>query len=469
MSRRQFVQAAAAAGAAVSTGAGRRVARADQPAAEAAGTNPLRRPNVLVIQPDTHRGSVLGCAGDPMAVTPHLDRLASQGIRFTRAVANNPVCTPCRGCIQTGMHSHTNGLMVNDKRLDPRWTCLADVFAEAGYATGYAGKWHLDGGKFKPLPGGYIPPQRRRGWQAWEAYEKGHDFDKVWRLMPDGSREQVKGYDWEPAYHTDVALDFAKRHRDANTPWVYYISYGPPHQPEECLREFLDRFPKGDIRLPDWLPDKTLGPHKASRQPDLVSLYQMFYAQVMAVDHEMGRLMKGLDQLGVADGTVVLYTSDHGDMLGEHGTFRGKCKPHAASGGVPMIVRWPGRINAGQTCDAPVGSVDIAPTLFDLVGLDTPDTMQGVSFADWCLEGEGKRQPAQYLECGYGDWRAVWDERHVYSPHWKILYDHAEDPHEQRNLFDRDDKLCRQLHDLLLETARATADPKLPELKGMVG
>lgn len=282
-------------------------------------------------------------------------------------------------------------------------------------------------------------------------------------MLEDGSREQVEGYDWEPAFHTDVTLEFAKRHQKAGNPWIYYCSYGPPHMPEECLQRFLDKYPLQYIRLPDWLPDKKLpGRGKGTRLDDLTAVYQMYYAQVAAIDHEIGRLMKGLQQVGADRDTILLFTSDHGDMLGEHRIFRGKCKPYRASAEVPMVVHWPKGIKPGQSTDAPVGLVDVLPSLLELAGLKdkTPDTVQGVSFADWCTTGKGVRQEAQYYECGYGDWRAVYTDRHVYCPSWKILFDHREDPHEKRNLIE-DAKLRKQMHDLLIATAIRTKDPKL--------
>lgn len=435
----------------------------------AAGAQPP--PNVLVIQLDQLRGSVMGCAGDAMAITPHLDRLAAEGIRFSMAFASNPVCTPCRGSIQTGMYPHAHGLMINDRRLDGRWTCLADVFAAAGYATGYCGKWHLDGGPVAWNPGGYVPPERRRGWQEWEGYEKGHAYKTVWRMLPDGSRERVPGYDWEPAFHTDTAMSFIRKHAAARKPWIYYISYGPPHEPEECLQRFLDMYPAGDLVLPDHLPDKDLPriPGRGvseGRMRTLRDLYRMYYAQVTAVDEEVGRLLAFLADQNLDSQTMILFTSDHGDMLGEHRVFRGKCLPYRASSGIPMLARWPGNIPAGRVCDAPVSAVDIAPTLIAMTGGKAPDSMQGTSLADWCLAGAGSRPDGQYIESEYwGNWRAACDGRFLYCPGFDMLYDLAGDPHEQDNLWMRDAGQMRRMNDLLIHLAERTQDPRRDLLK----
>ena len=123
------------------------------------------KPNVLVIQPDQHRGTVMGCAGDSQVKTPNLDRLASEGIRFSRCASSSPVCSPFRGTMQTGLYCHTHGVDVNNILLNPELITFADLFADAGYATGYIGKWHLDG--FKPRGwGGFIEPGPRSSGMA---------------------------------------------------------------------------------------------------------------------------------------------------------------------------------------------------------------------------------------------------------------------------------------------------------------
>ena len=160
------------------------------------------KPNVLVIQPDQHRGTVMGCAGDSQVKTPNLDRLASEGIRFSRCASSSPVCSPFRGTMQTGLYCHTHGVDVNNILLDPELITFADLFADAGYATGYIGKWHLDGGKPRG-GGGFIESgPRRAGWQEWHGYQKGHEFFEVWDYNENRERVQIEGYDWEPMWHT---------------------------------------------------------------------------------------------------------------------------------------------------------------------------------------------------------------------------------------------------------------------------
>ena len=433
------------------------------------------RPNVLVIQPDQHRAMTLGAAGDRQASTPNLDRLAAQGIRFSNAASCSPVCSPFRGTMQTGLYCHAHGVVLNGIPLDGELTGFAQLFVEAGYVTGYIGKWHLEGGLRAQGTGGYVPEDRRFGWQEWLGYETGHEYFDVWRCNRNGDKVSVKGYDWEPTWHTDVMLDFARRHRDAGRPWLYYLAYGPPHKPEQCPRKYLEMFPQDKIQLPPDLLDGFSG--KAMEA--ILRSWQVYYAQVAAIDHEIGRLVEGLKQLDVDDNTIIVYCSDHGDRLGSHWDqrdglkrLRGKGQPYATAFRIPLIVRWPKRIRPRQVCDALVGSVDLTPTILDLAGLDVPAAMQGDSMAGWCLAGDGPNNEAVYLGLGRGQkmWRAVWDGRHVFSEgSIRVFYDHKNDPHEMHNLIDstrpQDRKTARILREKLIELATKTEDPAVHALR----
>jgi len=428
-----------------------------------AGAQTAGRPNVLVIQPDQHRGMTMRCSGDDQAITPNLDRLAANGIRFSHMASSSPVCTPFRGTMQTGLYCHTHGLVRNNLRLDPSLETFAEVFAQAGYATGYIGKWHLDGGSPKGT-GGYIPDEggRRQGWQEWQGYEKGHEFFEVWKFSEQREKVRLEGYDWEPIWQTDEMLDFAQRHGSANRPWLYYLGYGPPHLPMQCPEEDLARFPADKFELP---PDLA-GRFDPDVEREVRELWQMYYGQVYAIDREVGRVVEGLRRLGQLDNTIIFYVSDHGDRLGSHtgpdGKLRGKGAPYTTAFRVPMIVHWPAKIAGGQVCDALVSSVDLAPTLLDLAGLPIPGAMQGDSQAGWCLEGRGPRNSAVYL--GLGDeekrgWRGFWDGNQVYSEGmYPVLYDHDKDPHEMRNLYSESARAA-STHERLVELAEQTRDP----------
>jgi arylsulfatase A-like enzyme len=403
--------------------------------------------------------------------------MAKEGILFHNSASSSPVCCPFRATMQTGLYPHRHGVLSNDKyRLNPKDLTLAEMFVKAGYRTGYIGKWHLDAG----LPekeggegltakgvGGFVPPERRRGYQEWNGYEKAHEYFEVWKYNEKGKKERVTGYDWEPTWYTDMALDFARRHSEAGEPWLYYIAFGPPHVPEQCPQRFLDLFPPDKIELP---PDvKAI--FKGADELTIRKKFQVYYALVAAIDVEIGRLLEGLKRLGVDDDTIILYTSDHGDFLGSHVTdadstkLRGKAAPYATAFRTPLIIRWPSRIKPGMISDALVSSADLAPTLLDLAGVPPIPGAQGLSMAPWCLTDAGPRHEAIWI--GLGKWRAVWDGRFVYSPGpYNILYDHQADPYEMNNLYNAPESQAqrKRLHELLVKVAQEINDPMAAEL-----
>ncbi|MFO7724438.1 MAG: sulfatase-like hydrolase/transferase [Oceanipulchritudo sp.] len=459
----------------------------------AGGRDPReKQPNILILQPDQHAGAVLGIAGHPDVQTPNLDRLAANGVRFAESIANAPLCTPWRGMCQTGVYWHSHGAHRNNVRLREDLPGFAESFARAGYATGYIGKWHLDGGIPELQPGGFVPPSRRKGWQEWLGHEKGHDFDTVWKTTGPGERRRVSDYEWEPQWHTDKALDFARRNGKNDTPWLYYVAYGPPHDPEEVPSRFSARYPKDELTLnalqQSWAqayapPEKSLNLDSRIR-----SLLQTYYAQVTAIDEEVGRLVRGLKAMGQLDNTIILYTSDHGDHLGTHlsgnnlnltlpdGTpmLRGKASPFSLAFKTPMIWYAPGRFKPQCHEDTFFQTADIPSTLLDLAGLQIPSRMQGVSMKPWLDGQNGPRQDSAYLGVNERGWRGIYDGRFVYSPNFAyqgapgVLYDIQEDPLQVYNRFpERNLRLL--LHDQLVSLAEQTGDgPMTASLKDMV-
>jgi arylsulfatase A-like enzyme len=269
-----------------------------------------------------------------------------------------------------------------------------------------------------------------------------------------------------------MALDFAGRHSRIGKPWVYYLAYGPPHKPEQCPDRFLELYDPQEFELPEDLR----GRFPADVEQSLRRYFQVYYGQVTAIDHEVGRLLKGLDELGIADNTIVLYTSDHGDHLGSHcpprrDALRGKASPYATAFRIPLLVRWPKRVKAGGVTDSLVSSVDLAPTILDLAGLRIPAQMQGDSMASWCLQGQGKRNRALFLGLGglhNEGWRGVWDGRFVYSPvGYNHLYDHRNDPLETENLVESATHMEQRLRlgEVLIALAAETEDPLLEKIR----
>ncbi len=391
-----------------------------------------RRPNVIIVMPDQMRGHDVGVAGNDQVKTPHLDRLARAGVFLPNAFANNPLCCPARATILTGTYPQTHGVIVNDLRLRESVTSLAEIFADAGYATGFIGKWHLDGGIRMP---GFIPPgPRRQGFAFWAANECNHEhFDSIYfHNTPD----PIPIKKFEPEVWMDEALRFIRERRDQ--PFFLWWTCGPPHNPYKAPPEYEKLYDAAQLEM---RPNFKTGQRLGTRE-DIAR----YYAMITAVDDQIGRLLDALDEMALADDTIVLVTSDHGDMLGSHGLPL-KTKPWEESIRVPGIVRFPRRIPPGERSDLLFSHVDIAPTLLALCGLDVPPHMQGRNLSKQ-LAGESKDLPEEVFfqifeprrDHGLpGGWRGVRTTRYMYARlerrPW-VLYDLEQDPYEMNNLVD---------------------------------
>jgi len=410
------------------------------------------RPNILFVFTDQQRSTALGCAGVEDVRTPHLDRFAAEGTRFTNAVANTPSCSPARASLLTGLHALHHGLIVNDLPLRTDVPHVAECLNDAGYRCGYIGKWHVDGGD----RGGFIPPgERRRGFDDfWAVANCTHNYHAAHYYLNDDPEPYVHdGY--ETFSQTDMAVEYItdRTKDDSDQPWCLFLSWGPPHFPYmNAPAEYNARYDPASLRLlPNCEPDTPVdyrhvqwGMYDQGATPrDIIAGY---YAHQTAVDDAFGRLMTTVDRLGVADDTIVVYTSDHGDLLYSHGDVW-KAKPWRESVGVPLLVRWPGRVPAERMSDAPVGLVDMMPTLLSLAGADVPDGLDGVDFSAVMAGDESAAPDAQYINYPMladdaepvPGWRGVVTRTHTYCRSRTgplMLFDDKADPFQMTNLVD---------------------------------
>jgi arylsulfatase A-like enzyme len=368
--------------------------------------------------------------GDPDVRTPNLDKLAAQGLLFRNTFANTPVCCPARAVILTGKYAHKNGMIANDLRLRESETTIAEILGAQGYRTGFIGKWHLDGGRRLP---GFVPPgPRRQGFQFWAANECEHRHFRP-SYFRDDDRPIVDSR-FETEVWTDLAIEFLRQVREE--PFFLVVAMGPPHDPYGAPDRFMSLYdPAKLIMRPNWSANV---PRAGRRE---IAAYD---AAITAVDEQVGRLMKALDDLGRADNTIVVFTSDHGDMLGSQGK-RLKRKPWEESIRVPGILRYPAKVKACRTSNALLCHVDLAPTLLALCGLPVPKAMQGSDLSSVAL-GTTDHGPdsvffqifVPYKEDGTTQpWRGVRTDRFMYARTaggpW-LLYDLERDPYELSNL-----------------------------------
>ncbi len=391
------------------------------------------RPNVLFVFGDQWRAEALGYAGNPDVLTPRIDAFSARAVRFTHAVSGCPVCSPWRATLMTGQYPLTHGVFVNDVPVSSEPTCLAECFADAGYDTGYIGKWHIDGrGRSNP-----IPPERRKGFDYWKVRECTHDYNDSFYYAEGPQRLRWDGYDAEA--QTRDARRYITDHAGGD-PFLLMLSWGPPHAP-------YDTAPQRFRRLYD--PARlTLRPNvPPSHQDEARQWLAGYYAHCSALDECFGAVVRTLEDTGIADETIVVFTSDHGDMLGSQGETK-KQRPWDESILVPMLVRYPaGLTGSAREVSTPVNSPDLMPTLLGLAGLEAPGTVEGSSFAPF-LRGEADpphsaaliELPAcfhQYAGHNGGrEWRGLRTERYTYvidrGAPW-LFYDNDADPYQLEN------------------------------------
>ncbi len=424
----------------------------------------VSRPNVVLVLADQWRAQACGYAGDPnlRGKTPHLDRLAAEGAVFSHAVSCCPVCTPYRASLLTGQYPLTHGLFLNDVCLSTRATSLAQACAAAGYDTAYIGKWHVDGhGR-----GAYIPPERRQGFDYWKVLECTHDYNRSpYYADDDPVRKVWPGYDVNA--QTKDAQAYVRRHACASKPFLLVLAWGPPHNPYDSAPEAYKRlFDAGGL---------VLRPNvRGDSRRDLAG----YYAHIAAMDACLGDLLRTLDETGLRDKTVVVFTSDHGDMLGSQGEVR-KQKPWDESIRVPLVVRGPaGEAKGGVTLDAPINAPDLMPTLLGLCGVPVPPSAEGEDCSDWIRSGKAPDDRSALIACytPFGEWtrarggreyRGVRTVRYTYvrdlNGPW-LLYDDAADPYQRTNLVGRADcaALQARLEGELQNLLRKTHDAFLP-------
>ena len=393
-----------------------------------------RRPNVLFVFSDMQRAYSMGCYGDTNARTPHLDALARSGARFDAAISNTPVCCPYRACLMSGQYAHHNGVMSNGVWFRPGAKCVAETFRDAGYETGYSGKWHIttpqDVGK-----------QLRYGFP-----EAGTPFG-------------FYKTDRNSANVTDVALKFIAEKSTGEKPWLLFVSWILPHSPYKAPDGYREHFT--NITIPPNVPAGLATEYAQKCLPD-------YYGMIESLDDEFGRIMEALDQAGVADDTIVVYSSDHGDMVGCRG-LKAKRWPYEESIRIPLLIRYPRSIKPGTVIADPIGSPDMYPTLAGLAGVAAPEGLDGADFAPF-IRGEASKPPRDYvyLEMPYAyvpwpGWRALRTRDMMFArtgeKPWG-LFDLTKDPWQMKNLVDdpASQAVVKQMDARLAAIMRETGD-----------
>lgn len=467
----------------------------------AAAGAPARRPNFVFIMSDDHAAHAISAYGSRINRTSHLDRIADGGMRFDACFCTNSICTPSRAAILTGTYNHVNGVTTLDTHMDNSLQTFPKLLQQAGYQTAIVGKWHL----------GHGPGHDPTGFDFWRVLPgQGHYHNPVMLGPgPGGSFEVIERGGYVTDLITDDCLEWLDA-RDPGRPFMLLCHHKAPHRTWEPSREHFTMYDDVDIPEPETMWDdhstraavvqamrmrlmdldpivdlKAPVPPGLSEDEEVRWRYQRYikdYLRVIAsIDDNVGRLLDWLDANGLADDTVVVYTSDQGFFLGDHGWFD-KRLMYEESLAMPFLVRYPALVEPGSACDEIVLNVDVAPTFLELAGVDVPDEVQGRSImpllrgeapGDWrqsmyyryWMHRDGAHNvPAHYgvrtrshkLICYYNDPLGQLGANSPVDPVEWELFDLVADPLETTNVID-DERYAEVRRELEAELARLQA------------
>ena len=439
--------------------------------------------NIVFIMTDTQNKSMVGAYGNPAVDTPNLDRLSDDGICFERAYTTCPLCTPARGAIFSGLNPQVNGAWCNNISPHSSVPLMGTIFSHFGLKTAYTGKWHLDGiGYFgNGVPqGGFMPDY----WYDGKRYADDLGPEMFAKYMTCHTPEQLRaaGFTEEHMWGhrvADRAVDFLNNAGDE--PFLLAVSFDEPHHPCLAPPEYWEKFQPEDIpRGENYyapLTDKPRMQHiqREQQKPTDINLPpgDKFYGCNSYIDREISRVVDAVRQ-NHWDDTIIIYTSDHGDMQGGHGLWYKGPQMYQETTNVPFIVRYPGG-PGGAVSHSLVSHLDILPTLLDLSGLDIPEAMQGASFLPVLKDPRATARDNLMISFhrfsinfdifgSYYPIRCAVDGRYKLSINLidtDELYDLVNDPHEMHNLIDDPEhaEARDRLHDYLLMEMDRIRDP----------
>ena len=402
----------------------------------------IRKPNLIFIFADQWRACDTGFAGNTEVKTPHLDALARQSTHFSHAVSGCPVCSPYRASLLTGQYWLSHGIFYNDKPLDPEILSIAKVYSRSGYDTAYIGKWHLNG---HPKGMSYqtsrtepISSDRRLGFDFWRAYECTHEYNNSFYYDEENIKHRWEGYD--AIAQTQMAQQYLRDHAKGK-PFTLFLSWGPPHDPYLTAPDtYRQMFEEHQIVLRPNVP--------AEMETKVRTNLSGYYAHIAALDDCIFTIVETLRQTGLERDTILVFTSDHGDMMGSHGHMH-KQKPWDESIRIPFLLRYPAVLGTvAQSLDVPINTPDIMATLLGLSGIPIPDSVQGKDFSPVIRGEEIAPDEIALLMCpvpfhqwnykrGGREYRGIRTTRYTFvrdlQGPW-LLYDNEIDPYQLDNL-----------------------------------
>lgn len=448
-----------------------------------------KQPNVLFVMCDQFRKQSLGFMGEDPVITPRLDEFAKEGVAFKNALATRPICTPNRAVMLTGQYPINNGVYGNGVRMAVSSITMGDAAKQSGYSTGYIGKWHLDGAHE-----GYVPEERRQGFDHWILESHHNPFQQKY-FIGNSKEPYIAKDSWEPDWVTDKAIDFIQN--QSEQPFFLVVSYGPPHTGGG--KGFEDRWQPGKrsdgkikygygYAAPKEYEEKYPNPEQIERRKNVKPVGEHsdpswhtlpgYFGAITSIDANFGRLVDELKKQDMYENTIIVFTSDHGEMLGSQGRMT-KGIWYEESVGIPFLIAYPDEVKP-STNNIPFGTTDMMPTVLGLMGAEIPEEVDGTDFSPY-LKGQNMQLPeAAFLSFDQGSpgtrdrsWRAIKTERYTFvmakesrysaSDPLKdgiVLYDNEKDPFQMNPIFKGmgADKEIERLQNMLIEHLQATND-----------
>ena len=411
------------------------------------------KPNVVFVFADQWRAQDVGYNGNTIVKTPTIDQFSKESVVFSNAVSGCPVCCPYRASLLTGQYPLTHGVFYNDKPLNPDANSIAKVYKQAGYETGYIGKWHLNGHesdeKTFEARLKFIPKERRQGFDFWQVLECTHDYNNSFYY--EDSPERLKWQEYDAIAQTKSAIGYIREKSNSDQPFFLMLSWGPPHAPYQTAPEnYRQMFQPDSIKIRPNVPEEL----REKARKDIAG----YYAHIAALDDCMKGLLDAVKESGIEENTIFIFTSDHGDMLYSHGKEK-KQQPWDESLLVPFLLRYPKKMGTQQkVVEMPINTPDIMPTLLGLSGIEIPKTVEG---SDYSKIITGERIPdneAVLIQCpvpfhqwnyakGGREYRGVRTNRYTYvrdlNGPW-LLFDNLQDPYQINNLMGVDETIFIQ-------------------------
>lgn len=428
------------------------------------------RPNILWYCTDQQRFDTIGALGNSHVVTPVVDQLVQEGVAFTHAYCQSPICTPSRSSFMTGMYpSRVHNTRNGNETFDTPVPLVSKMLADAGYHCGLVGKFHLQSS------GHRTEPRLDDGYSYWkfshaprDDWQSGHDYAD-WVTAQGGdldvlraSEDRVPSELHQTTWGSDRAIEFIES--ESPRPWMLSVNIYDPHPPFVPPRSYADRFDPADMPGPHFLPadletQRMLEAVDFQGDPlppadhDAHRCQALYYAMIAQIDDQFARVLKALDDTGQRDRTVIIFTSDHGEALGDHGLMQKGCRFYEGLVRVPLIFRWPGHFLSNLQRHSLVELLDLTATIIDLAGIEQPEHMQGRSLLPLLTLPDEPDQLRESVRCEYfdaldphftggsGTYATMYrNQRYKLSIYHGLglgeLYDLEEDPWEHNNLWD---------------------------------